>query len=116
MHQVRRIEKPWGYELIWATTKDYVAKILYVRAGESLSLQYHKIKEETIFLEEGNLLLEIGDTENALKQLEMKPGDSFHIEPGRIHRFNAKTECKIFEVSTPFLSDVVRLKDKYGRE
>jgi len=110
-----RIEKPWGYELIWAKTHDYVAKILFVRASNSLSLQYHRVKEETLFLESGDCELETGDDESSLHPVAFVVGTAFHIPPGRLHRISAKTDCRIFEVSTPHLTDVVRLKDSYGR-
>lgn len=113
--QGERIEKPWGYEIIWAKTQNYVAKILFVKAGESLSLQFHRIKEETIFLEVGECSLEIGPTPDALQTLKVKSGNAFHLPPGMIHRMTAITDCRFFEVSTPFLDDVVRLKDNYGR-
>ena len=111
----RRVDKPWGYEIIWAETPQYVAKLLFVRAGESLSLQYHRMKEETMFLESGELLLEAGEDEKSLRPVEFPAGNAFHIPPGTLHRLTAKSDCRIFEASTPHLSDVVRLKDKYGR-
>jgi mannose-6-phosphate isomerase len=112
---VERIEKPWGYELVWAKTQDYVAKLLFVRAGESLSLQYHKIKEETLFLETGECTLLAGEDESQLAPVVFTPGKSFHVPPGLRHRITAVTDCRIFEVSTPHLTDVVRLEDRYGR-
>ena len=111
----KRTEKPWGYELLWAHTKDYVAKLLFVKAGESLSLQYHKIKEETLFLESGHCHLQTGPDAENLQTIDFMPGDVFHIDPGRIHRMTAVSDCRIFEVSTPHLDDVVRLEDRYGR-
>lgn len=101
--------------MLWAKTNDYVGKVLFVKAGESLSLQYHEQKEETLFLESGNCQLETGHDVQNLKRLEMKPGDAFHVPPRLIHRMTAITDCRFFEVSTPQLSDVVRLKDRYGR-
>ena len=114
-HLGRKVEKPWGYELIWAETDKYVAKLLFVKAGESLSLQYHRIKEETMYLESGDILLEAGDSEESLAPVEFKAGSVFHIPPGTLHRLTARTDCRIFEASTPHLDDVVRLQDKYGR-
>jgi mannose-6-phosphate isomerase-like protein (cupin superfamily) len=114
-HPLEKIDKPWGYELLWAKTDQYVAKLLFVKAGESLSLQYHRIKEETMFMESGNCLLETGPDENHLRSLKFITGERFHIPPGTLHRLTAQTDCRIFEVSTPHLADVVRLKDKYGR-
>ena len=111
----QRIEKPWGYELIWAKTAAYVGKILFVKAGESLSLQYHNEKEETLFLETGQCQILTGPTPEKLTTLELSPGDIFHVSPKTLHQIIAVTDCRLFEVSTPQLSDVVRLKDRYGR-
>lgn len=111
-----KIQKPWGHELIWAKTAHYVAKILVVRAGESLSLQFHRQKEETLFFESGECALETGPDERSLSKLELKAGDIFHVPPGTLHRIAAITDCRIFEVSTPQLDDVVRLQDRYGRK
>jgi len=113
----RRVEKPWGYELWWARTDRYVGKILHLCQGESLSLQYHNVKDETILLQSGRLLFETGakgEQEN-LQRIEMKPGDVFHITPGTLHRMTGIEDCDILEVSTPELEDVVRLEDRYGR-
>ena len=114
----KRVEKPWGYELWWARTDRYVGKILHVKRGESLSLQYHNVKDETILLQSGRLLFETRPTgeEGELRKVEMKPGDVFHITPGTLHRMTAIEDCDIVEVSTPELDDVVRLEDRYGRK
>ena len=111
----RRIEKPWGYELIWAETDEYAGKILHVTAGEALSLQYHEVKDETLFLLKGCLLLQAGESANALIDYRMLEGQSFHMPTGTVHRMIAETDCDVLEVSTPHLGDVVRLKDRYGR-
>src|SRR2546422_10599407 len=113
--EVTRVEKPWGYELHWAKTERYVGKVLHVKAGHALSLQYHNKKDETIFLWAGKLLFEIGDAAGTVKR-EMLPGESVHITPKTIHRMTAIEDSDIFEVSTPELHDVVRLEDRYGRE
>ena len=113
----KRVEKPWGHELWWARTDRYVGKILHVKRGESLSLQYHNVKDETIMLQSGRLLFETRPTgeEGELRKVEMQPGDVFHITPGTLHRMTALEDCDIVEVSTPELDDVVRLEDRYGR-
>ena len=111
----RRVEKPWGYELIWAETDEYVGKILHVTAGEALSLQYHKIKDETLFLLRGCLLLQAGRLADELIDYRMLEGQSFHIPTGTVHRMIAETDCDILEVSTPHLDDVIRLEDRYDR-
>jgi len=111
----QKIDKPWGYELLWAKTKDYVGKVLFVRKGEALSLQYHEQKEETLFIESGECWIETGPDKNNLSKVVFSPGDVFHITPRTLHRIVAISDVRIFEVSTPQLSDVVRLEDRYGR-
>lgn len=112
---MQKIDKPWGFELIWAHTKNYVGKILYVYNGFSLSLQYHKVKEETIMVSKGILTLEIGE-ENNKSIFKMKEKETYHIPPGVIHRMSALDgDVEIIEVSTAELDDVVRLADNFGR-
>ena len=114
--QKRMVHKPWGYEIIWGETKDYVGKILCINQGHRLSRQYHKIKEETIMVLRGTLLLEVGEGEN-IEEHKLKRGENFHVTPGLIHRFCAPFgDVEIVEVSTPHLDDVVRLEDDYKRE
>ncbi len=112
--RVKKVEKPWGYELIWAHTERYVGKILHIRKGESLSYQYHRVKDETIYLLRGLMELEIGDEKGREKQ-QLEPGACVHIAPGTRHRMTALEDCDILEVSTPELEDIVRLEDRYGR-
>lgn len=112
----KRVEKPWGYELIWAATDRYVGKILHIETGAALSLQYHEVKEETLHVLSGRLRLEVGDHESALTTYEIGPGESIHMPPQRRHRLTALQTCDVLEVSTPELDDVVRLADRYGRE
>ena len=111
----RTVDKPWGNELIWAETDRYVGKILFIKKGHSLSLQYHNVKDETIYLHSGKLLFEIEEG-GRLQQREMRPGERVHITPKTVHRMTAIEDSDIFEVSTPELHDVVRLEDRYGRE
>ena len=111
---VTRVDKPWGYELIWARTNRYVGKVIHVRAGYALSLQYHERKEETILLWRGRLRFQQG-TGDAARDWEMQPGERVHITPGTVHRMTAIEDSDLFEVSTPELEDVVRLDDRYGR-
>jgi mannose-6-phosphate isomerase-like protein (cupin superfamily) len=110
-----RVEKPWGYEELWAITKDYAGKILFIRAGESLSLQYHEEKSETILVESGRMLLRAGRASDALQEILLEPGMSYAIPAGLIHQMEAVEDCTVIEVSTPHLADVVRLSDRYGR-
>ena len=111
---MKRVEKPWGYELWWAQTERYVGKLIHVNKGHALSLQYHNKKDETIYLHAGVLLFEIQEGD-ALVKREMRPGDRIHVTPPTVHRMTAIEDCDIFEVSTPELDDVVRLEDRYGR-
>ena len=115
MGEIARVEKPWGYELHWAKTDRYVGKIIHVNAGHALSLQYHNVKDETIFLQSGKILFEIQEGDELVTR-EMLPGQAVHITPKTVHRMTAVEDSDIFEVSTPELHDVVRLKDLYGRE
>jgi mannose-6-phosphate isomerase-like protein (cupin superfamily) len=113
----RRVEKPWGWELIWAVADAYVGKVLFVKAGESLSLQYHEQKDESWYIESGRARLELGDTgQEALDEDVITAGACFRYRPGTVHRVTALDDTTILEVSTPHLDDVVRLEDKYGRE
>lgn len=112
---IRRVEKPWGYELIFAHTDRYVGKILHVDAGQALSLQYHEIKDETLYMAEGEVELVV-EEDGQLQQLVLRGGESYRIRPFTKHRMVAGQDgCDIIEVSTPELDDVVRLEDRYGR-
>lgn len=113
-HSVR-VDKPWGYELIWAHTGRYVGKILHVNAGEALSLQYHREKDETLYMLAGSMRLWLGPAQDDLEERMMGEGDSVRIVPGTVHRMEAVTDVDILEASTPELNDVVRLDDRYGR-
>jgi len=114
---IKRVDKPWGHEIWWARTDRYVGKILHIKAGESLSLQYHNVKDETIMVSSGKLLFETGpkDDPTNLTKHDMGPGDVFHITPHTVHRMTGVTDVDLVEVSTPELDDVVRLEDRYGR-
>ena len=110
-----RVEKPWGYELIWAHSPEYVGKILHINAGEALSLQYHEVKDETIFLLVGEMKFWAGVSVESLQEISLRAGEAFWVRPGTVHRMQAVTDCDILEASTPHLEDVVRLEDRYGR-
>lgn len=110
----QKIEKPWGYEIIFAHTKQYVGKILFVKGGYRLSLQYHKEKDETIFLKSGRIIVELHENDS-IHMMKMKPGASVHVPPGTIHRIIAEEDSEVLEASTSQLDDVVRLEDDYGR-
>jgi mannose-6-phosphate isomerase-like protein (cupin superfamily) len=113
----RRVEKPWGWELIWAETDAYVGKLLFIRAGEALSLQYHQIKDEAWLVREGLARVELGVAdEGGLDTIEIREGDALHYPAGTLHRVTAVEDTLIVEVSTPHLDDVVRVEDRYGRE
>ena len=112
----RRVEKPWGWELVWAETERYVGKLLFVRAGEALSLQYHERKDESWLVREGLARLELGEVGGPLEVVEIRPGDAFHYRPGTVHRITALEDTLVLEVSTTELDDVVRVEDRYGRE
>jgi mannose-6-phosphate isomerase-like protein (cupin superfamily) len=109
------VDKPWGYELIWARTDRYVGKILHIAAGESLSLQYHQRKDETIMVLTGRMELEHYPDGAAPQRTALGPRQPFRIPPGMRHRMIALEDTDVLEVSTPELDDVVRLADRYGR-
>lgn len=112
---VKLVSKPWGHELIFAHTTRYAGKLIFIRAGHQLSLQYHQEKEETIFLHAGRMRFLFERDPGQLSEIEMVAGEAHHIPPGRQHRMIAVEDCTLFEVSTPELEDVVRLADSYGR-
>jgi mannose-6-phosphate isomerase-like protein (cupin superfamily) len=113
--EVVNVPKPWGHETIWAHTDRYVGKILHIKAGHALSVQYHNKKDETVHLLSGELIyrVKLGDE---LEDMHLTRGQSFRITPGTVHQMEAVTDCDILETSTPELDDVVRLQDRYGRE
>ncbi len=111
-----KVEKPWGHELIWAVAEEYVGKLLFVKAGESLSLQFHNVKDEAWYVLDGRAELELGGPgERVLSKEVIRPGAAFRLPPGTVHRLTAVDDTTIVEVSTPQLDDVVRLEDRYGR-
>jgi mannose-6-phosphate isomerase-like protein (cupin superfamily) len=113
---VRRTDKPWGYELLWAHTEHFAGKVLFVRAGEALSLQFHREKDEAWYVLSGRAELELGAAgEAVLSKTVLTTGEALHFPPGTVHRVRALEDTTIFEVSTPHLDDVVRLEDAYGR-
>jgi len=107
--------KPWGWELLYALTKNYAGKIIFIKKGHRLSLQYHQNKDETMYLYSGSVVFETGDSMAGLEQRVFEEGQSFHLPPGTLHRIKANEDSTIFEVSTSELDDVVRLDDDYGR-
>ena len=114
---VTHVPKPWGHETIWAHTDQYVGKILHINAGQALSVQFHNIKDETVHLLAGELIywVKLPGSE-ALQDMKLRAGESFRITPGTVHYMEAVTDCDVLEASTPHLDDVVRIKDRYGRE
>ncbi len=114
--RARVVPKPWGEERVFAEASRYAGKLILIRKGEALSLQYHDRKEETIHVLEGVLGLFV-ERDGLRRELRLAPGESFHIEPGTRHRMHAPdVDCLLVEVSTPELDDVVRLEDRYGRQ
>ena len=114
---VTHVPKPWGHETIWAHTDRYVGKILHIKAGQALSVQYHERKDETVYLLSGEMIYWVQlEGDSAPRDVRLQCGESFRITPGTIHYMEAVTDCDVLEASTPELDDVVRLKDRYGRE
>ena len=112
---MKRVEKPWGHEVRFICTDRYAGKLLFIKAGSQLSLQYHEHKDEAFYVQSGTLELVLGRGDEQRVE-RLGPGESRHITPGTIHRFRAVTDCELFEVSTPELDDVVRIEDDFGRE
>ena len=110
------VEKPWGSELIWTQTDRYVGKVISINAGSRLSLQFHHEKDESIYVIDGTLNLHLENEDGEVEQIKMGPGDFARVPTGRVHRFEAITDVRLIEVSTPELDDVVRIEDDYGRE
>ena len=113
--EVLTVPKPWGHETIWAHTDKYVGKILHIKAGHALSVQYHNHKDETIHLLSGELIYRV-KLGQELEDVTLKRGESFRITPNTVHQMEAVTDCEILEASTRELDDVVRIQDRYGRE
>jgi mannose-6-phosphate isomerase-like protein (cupin superfamily) len=113
----RKTEKPWGWELLWALSEQYAGKLLFIRAGHSLSLQFHNRKDESWYVQEGRVQLEMGAPGETIFETEVVgPGAAFRLRPGTVHRVTGVEDALVIEVSTPDLGDVVRLEDRYGRE
>ena len=113
---MKRVEKPWGHELIWAVTDRYVGKVLHIKKGHQLSLQYHNLKDETVMVWAGKMRFVHSAEGQEPGHTDMGPGEAFHVTPGLRHRMIALEDTDVFEVSTTELDDVVRLEDAYGRE
>ncbi len=112
-----RVEKPWGWELIWAHSEQYVGKLLFVRAGHALSKQFHKVKDESWYFHEGRAQVELNAPGEAVEKTEVVgPGAAFRLKPGTVHKLTALEDTLVIEVSTPHLDDIVRLEDRYGRK
>ena len=111
-----KVDKPWGYEIRWAINEKYLGKVLHINQGQQLSRQYHEIKDETIYVLNGTLLLELGMPDDVFT-IVLRKGESYRITPNTIHRFRAppNSDVELIEVSTPEINDVVRLEDDYGR-
>lgn len=111
-----RVEKPWGYELVWAATDRYVGKILHIDPGHLLSLQYHERKDETIFVLQGEIIFRVKEPDDEeVTERRMNEGENYRVRPGTVHQMEALVPTDLLEASTPELDDVVRLEDKYGR-
>ena len=112
----RRVDKPWGHELIWVLTDRYCGKVIVIETGRRLSLQYHERKDESVYVISGRLRLHLEDDAGVMTVRELGPGDSARVPVGRRHRFEAAERVELIEVSTPELDDVIRVEDDFGRE
>jgi mannose-6-phosphate isomerase len=112
----RRVDKPWGHELIWVLTDRYCGKVITIDAGRRLSLQRHRIKDEAVLILSGRLRLHLEDESGVVRPIDLGPGGTRRIAAGRKHRFEALERTELVEISTPELDDLERLEDDYGRE
>lgn len=113
---MQRVDKPWGHEIIWANSEKITGKVLHIKKGHRLSLQYHEKKEEAVYVMSGNLKLTIKDKDGNLVEKTLSVGSAHHVYPGDVHRFEAVDEdVTLVEVSTSELCDVVRIEDDYKR-
>jgi mannose-6-phosphate isomerase len=114
--RVTVVPKPWGHEVIWAHTDRYVGKVLHIKAGHALSVQYHDRKDETIHLLSGEMIYRVSTRpDEPMQDVRLRAGESYRNTPGHVHQMEAVTDCDVLEASTPHLDDVVRLSDRYGR-
>ena len=111
----RKTEKPWGFELLFARTPKYAGKVIFIRKGHRLSLQYHKKKDECMYIYQGKVRIEIEGADGGMTSYIAQPGHSIRIPPHTKHRLEAIEDTTFLEVSTPELEDVVRVEDDYGR-
>lgn len=109
------VAKPWGFEIVWASTDQYVGKILHMNAGRASSIQYHERKDKTLHVVHGELDVWTGTAPNGLDKVTLREGDGLRIRPGVVHRLEPVTDAEVLEVSSPHLSDLVRVEDGYGR-
>ena len=116
--EITHVPKPWGHETIWARTDAYAGKILHIKAGHALSVQYHHVKDETVYLLSGTLIYRVwrDGAAGGPTDVDLRLGQAYRITPHTIHQMEAVTDCDVLEVSTPHLDDVVRLEDRYGRQ
>ena len=113
--EIKHIDKPWGYENILEQNKDYVVKELFMKEGNSCSLQYHELKHETFYVLKGKLRFYVGKTKDDLTIMELNVGECYTIEPLVVHRMEAVVDSLYLESSTNHLDDVIRIEDNYGR-
>ncbi len=115
VNKAQKTAKPWGYELLFAHTEKYAGKVIFVSKGHRLSLQFHNVKDETIYVQTGKIRFQFGGSDNDISNKILTDGDSIRIEPLSRHRVEAIEDTTLLEVSTPELTDVQRLEDDYGR-
>src|SRR5258705_7241192 len=110
------VPQPWGWEMLWTLTPRYASKVLFIRRGHEIALQFHRAKEESFLLRSGRLIFVIEDRAGDLREIWLEPGDSLHVPAGRRHRVIALEDSEVLEVSTPEIDDVERVDDlRYHR-
>lgn len=109
------IDKPWGKEELIEINDRYMVKKLTMLKGHRCSLQFHKVKRETIYVIGGQLRICYGFSQEKLDSRIFVPGEMITLTPGIIHRMEAVEDSVYLETSTPEMDDVVRLADDYQR-
>lgn len=112
----KKVDKPWGYEIHWVPIdKPYIGKLLHIKEGARLSLQYHDQKMESWWIVNGRGKVMWDDEEGNLIETELMPGQGYTTAVGQKHRLIGITDCDIIEVSTPEMGTTFRLYDDYKR-
>ena len=109
---MRRINRPWGYETIWAESSRYLAKIVAIMSGKHTVLQMHKIKDTTFLVQRGTVKIEHGTSKSDLKTTQLEAGQAWNVPSGTLYRFFAVTDVEMIEASSSEIADTVRFEEE----